>query len=210
MKTEMIHTEAEALSFIQKHGFVTLFPVRGIIFPSLYGSTAGESKEEKFQKAWNCADNLAQQKRIYYGKLVQGQVTLISLEIFPYIYKLQHSRKEIGETAKKMLDLLRRQGATSTTSLRKQLNLMGRDRKNIFTKALNQLQLDFAITVVSREKSPKMTYTWDLVERWIPRDLIDRANKTSLDLAKEKVVSKLMENAVITKQEQADKLLGWL
>lgn len=208
MKAKMIHTEEEALGFIQKHGLVTLFPVRGTKLPSLYGSTAGESREEKFRKAWDWADNLAQQKKIFYGKLVRDQVTLISLEIFPYVYKLRHLREEMGEIAGDMLDLLRRHGATSTTKLRKQLHLMGKDRKGLFTRALNQLQLSFVITVVSREKSPKMTYTWDLVERWMPKDLIDKAIKTSRQLAKDRVASKLMKNAVIARAEEADNLLG--
>jgi len=208
MKAKMIHTEKEALGFIEKYGLVTLFPVRGTKFPSLYGSTAKESREERFRKAWDWADNLAQEKKIFYGKLVRGQVTLISLEIFPYVYKLRHLKGDIGEIAENMLDLLRRHGASSTTKLRKQLHLMGKEQKRLFTRALNQLQLSFIITVVSREKSPKMTYTWDLVERWMPKDLIDKAVKTSRQLAKDRVASKLMENAVIARPEEVDYLLG--
>jgi len=81
-------TEEEALSFINKRGFATLFPIRGFSFPNLYQAIAGMNKDEKFEKAWQWADNLAQMKRVHYGKFVRKQVTLISLEMFPYFYKL--------------------------------------------------------------------------------------------------------------------------
>jgi len=208
-ETPAIYSEKEALAFIEKHGLVTLFPVKGTRIPSLYGSTAGKNREEKFDKAWAWADNLAQQKKIYYGKLVGKQVTLASLEIFPYIFKLHHEKEELNETAKKILQFLRRHGATSTTDLRKQLKLMGKERKGKFTKALEQLQLNQAITVVAREKSPKMTYTWDLVERWMPKELLTKAAKTDEDVAKEKIVTKLLESKAITNPEEADRLLRW-
>jgi len=209
MKENMIHTENEALAFIERHGLVTLFPIKGTRFPSLYGSTAGKSKEEKFEKAWNWADNLAQRKKIYYGKLVGKQVTLVSLEIFPCIFKLHHNEEDLNETAKKILDLIKRHGATSTTNLRKQLKLIGKNRKKEFTKAREQLQLNHVITVVEREKSPKMTYTWNLVERWMPKKLLTTAAKTSETSAKERIVAKLLQNKVITTSEEAGKLLDW-
>jgi len=202
MKEAMIRTEKEALAFIEKHRLVTLFPVKNIAFPSLYGSTAGKSREEIFEKAWAWADNLAQQKKIYYGKLVGKQVTLVSLEVFPYIFKLYHMKEELNTTAKKILDYLTRHGATSTTRLRKQLNLIGKERKSQFTKAMDQLQLNHTITVVAREKSPKMTYTWDLIERWLPRELFKKSESTTETVAKERIVTKMLESRAISRLEE--------
>jgi len=207
MEECMIHTEEEALAFIEKHGFVTLFPIKGTHFPSLYGSTAGKSREEKFEKAWTWADNLAQQKKIYYGKLIGKQVALVSLEIFPYIFKLYHSKEELNETAKKILDFLTQYGAASTTNLRKELKLTGKEQKSKFTKALGQLQLNLFIAIVDREKSPKMTYTWDLIERWMPRELFKKAKSTAQIVARESIAEKMLESKVISKPEDLKKIL---
>lgn len=209
MEGTIIWTQSEALAFIEKKGLVTLFPVRGTSFPSLYGSTAGKNREERFEKAWTWADNLSQQKKIYYGKLVRKQVTLVSLSVFPHIFKLCHNKEKLNVTAKKILNFLVKSGPTSTTKIRKQLKLMGKSRKSEFTKALDQLQLNLAITVVDREKSPRMTYSWDLVERWMPKELLLKAAKISEDLAKEEIATKLLENKAITKPEEAYRLLGW-
>lgn len=199
-------TEEEALSFIKKYGFITLFPIRGFSFPNLYQATAGRNKDEKFEKAWQWADNLAEKKKIHYGKLVHKQVTLISLEMFPYFYKLC-GKRELSETAQKILAFLKERGATSTTLLRKNLNLTGKAKKYGFTKAMDELQVTFSVAIVGREKSPKIIYSYDLIERWMPTELLTRDEDIDEDTAKERVNGKLLENRIFTKHEDAETFL---
>jgi len=206
MAEKMIHTEKEALAFIEKHGFATLFPVRKTSFLSLYGFTAGKSKEEKFEKAWKWADDLAYKKQIHYGKMVHKQVTLFSLEMFPHFYKL-YRNSQLNETAQKILDFIKQHGPTSTTILRKSLNLWGKENKNEFVKAIDQLQMAFALAIVNREKPPKMTHIYDLTERWMPRGLLKKAESTSEIVARERIVAKMLENRVISKPEDWKKIL---
>ena len=199
-------TVEEALRFVNKYGLVTLFPIRGFSFPNLYQAIAGKSKEEKLQKAWEWADNLSEKKKIHYGKLVRKQATLISLEMFPHFYKLCGKRK-LSETAQKILEFLKQKGATSTTLLKKNLNLMGKARKYEFTKAVDELQVTFSVAIVGREESPRMTYSYDLIERWMPKDLIEKAVKISETTAKERIKAKLLENRVFSKHEDAETFL---
>jgi hypothetical protein len=186
-------TGQEALRFVNKYGIVTLFPIRGLSFPNLYQATFGKSKEERFQRAWEWADYLSEKKKIHYGKLVRGQVTLISLEMFPYLYGIRRGCK-LSKSAQKILGFLLKKGATSTTLLRENLNFTGKAKKNEFTKAIDELQATFYIAIVSREKTPKMTYSYDLIERWMPENLIEESRKASAIIAKEKIRSKLAES----------------
>ena len=202
----IITNEDEALNFINKYGFVTLFPVKGINLPSLYRATKG-SHEEKFTKAWTWADNLASKKQIHYGKLVHKQVTLMSLEMFPYFYRLCRENK-LSETAQKISDFLKEHRKTSTTGLRKSLGFMQKGKKNEFLKAIDELQVAFAIAIVNREKPPKMTYTYDLMERWMPENLLKKAELIDKDTAKKKVITKMLENNLIPTAQDAEKLLG--
>jgi len=202
-------TEKEALSFINKYGLATLFPIRRFSFPNLYQATAGKNREEKFSRAWQWADNLSEKKKIHYGKLVRKQVTLISLEMFPNFYRLYGKRK-LSETAQKILDFLKQKGATSTTLLKKNLNLMGKEKKSEFTKAMDELQATFSVAIVAREESPKMTYSYDLMKRWMPKDLIEKALDISDNTAKERIKAKLLENRVFSNQEDAETLLKGL
>jgi len=201
----VVNSQEEALEFINKHGVVTLFPIKGTSFPSLYHATKG-NRQEKFDRAWGWADDLAMEKLIHYGKLVRKQVSLVSLDLFPSLYKLCRTR-ELSDVAKKMLNFLETHGSTSTTVLRKRLGFWGKEKKNTFTKAVDELQLTFAIAIVGREKPPRMTHIYDLTERWMPKSLFKGAEKIDRAEAKAKIIAKLMENQVISRPTDAEKLL---
>jgi len=201
----ILTSEEEALKFINKYGVVTLFPVRGLPFPSLYKATRG-NRQEKFENAWKWADELGYKKLIHYGKLIHKQVTLFSLEMFPHFYKLCRKSK-LNKTAKKILDLLKQHGPASTTVLRKSLKLFGKENKNEFMRAIDQLQMAFAVAIVSREKPPKMTHIYDLTERWMPRELLKKAESTTETVAREKIVTKMLESRVISQPEDLKKIL---
>ena len=199
--------EDEALNFINKYGIATLFSVKGKNFPSLYRATRG-SREEKFRDAWAWADNLAFTKQIHYGKLVCKQVTLVSLEMFPYFHRLC-SENQLGKTAQRILDFLTENGRTSTTGLREYLDFKGKEKKNEFLKAVDELQMAFAIAIVDREKPPRLTHIYDVIERWMPKWSLDKARHIDKDTAKGKVIAKMLENAVIGKAEDAKSLFSF-
>jgi len=199
-------SKEEALKFINKYGFVTLFPVKGKIFPSLYRATKG-NREEKFTNAWAWADNLALKKQIHYGKLIYKQVTFVSLEMFPYSYRLWRESK-LSETAQKILDFLNKHGKASTTELRKNLDFMGKEKKSEFLRAIDELQMAFAIAIVDREKPPRMTHIYDIMERWMPETLLKQAELVSRDIAKERIVAKMLENGLISTAQDVKKIFG--
>ena len=203
---DTVNSEEEALNFINKYGFVTLFPIRRIVFPNLYQATVG-NREEKFDNAWKWADDLAMKKLIHYGKLVRKQVTLVSLEFFPYLYKLCRE-KTLGTTAQKILAFIKVHGSTSTTVLRKSLGLMGKGKKYVFTKAINELQMALTVAIVDREKLPRMTHIYDLIERWMPPSLFEKVDAVSKKDAKDRVTAKLLENKLISTREEAQIFLG--
>ena len=202
----LLTNESEALDFINKYGIVTLFPIKGKSFPSLYKATKG-SHEEKFRDSWAWADNLAFRKQIHYGKLVHKQVTLVSLEMFPYFYRLCREGR-LSETAQKILNFLTENGKTSTTGLRESLGFRGKEKKSEFLRAIDELQMAFNIAIVDREKQPRMTHIYDLMERWMPRNLLEGAEFVSKDEAKKRITTKLLENSVIPKTEDAKKYLS--
>jgi uncharacterized protein YcaQ len=127
---------------------------------------------------------------------VHTQVTLVSLEMFPYLLSVARER-QLSPTAQRMLDHLRQHGQTSTTRLREALDLAGKAQKGEFSRALDELQAAFAIAIVAREKAPKFTYSYDLMERWMPKALLAKADTITAEAAKQRIVAKLMETSVI-------------
>ncbi len=199
-------TNAEqALAFINQYGLVTLFPVKGKQFPSLYRAAQG-SREEKLERTWAWGDELAQAKRIHYGKLVHGQVTLVSLEVFPYLVRLTRERP-LSPSAQRMLEYLRQHGMTATTALRPALSLTGKAQKAEFSRALDELQASLRIAIVARERAPKFTYSYDLMERWMPKALLAKAGALTIDAAKEKLTVRLVAASVIAAPQDIKQFL---
>jgi YesN/AraC family two-component response regulator len=209
LEEDILTSMEEALEFINKYGAVTLFPIRKLtIFPSLYRATEG-NRQQKFDNAWGWADKLAENKQIHYGKLVRKQVTLVSLQMFPYFYKV-YNKTPLSEDAKKIREYIKTHVPTSTSDLRKNLGFAGKENKQRFVNAIDQLQTAFFIAIVGREKPPKMTHIYDLMERWMPKRLMETAQKIETTAAKKKIVEKLSENKIITNPLDAKILLGRL
>lgn len=126
--------------------------------------------------------------------------------MFPYFYKLCGKRK-LSKTAQKILKFFRQKGVTSTTLLKRSLNLMGKTKKYKFMKAMDELQATFSVAIVHREESPKMTYSYDLIERWTPMELLKKAEDVTENVAKGRIKAKLLENRVFSKLEDAETFL---
>lgn len=198
-------SEQQALDYINKYGVVTLFPVKNLPFPSLYKATKG-NRQEKFENAWKWADELGYKKQIHYGKLVRKQVTFCSIEMFPYFYKL-YRNTPLSQTAQRILDIIKQNGPTSTTILRKSLDLWGKEKKSEFLKAMDQLQMAFAVAIASREKPPRQTHIYDLTENWMPKVLLQKAESITEATAKEKVLAKMLKNQIISNPQDLKRIL---
>jgi len=205
---DTLTTTIEALDYINKYGAVTLFPIRNHNFPSLYRATKG-NRQQKFDNAWKWADRLGESKQVHYGKLVRKQVTLVSLEMFPYFYAV-YNKTPLNEDAKRIRNHIKTHGPTSTSDLRKNLAFAGKENKQRCLNVIEQLQMSFTIAIVGREKPPRMTHVYDLMERWMPKQLVETARKIDTNTAKRKIVEKLLENQVIVDSSGAKVFLGKL
>jgi hypothetical protein len=205
-KANTVTNKAEALALINQYGFLTLFPIKGTQFPNLYHAIKG-TREEKFDNTWAWGYQLAQQKQLYYGKFVRKQVTLISLELFPCFLRLARERP-LGPAAQHILTYLQAHGKTSTTNLRKHLGYQKKEHKPEFLRAIEELHLAFAIAIVKRDPAPKYTNTYDLIERWIPNSLLKKAETLTVETAREKIITQLLTNDVITTSTDAKRYIS--
>ncbi len=117
--------------------------------------------------------------------------------MLPYFYRLGKERK-LTSTAGRILSFLEQNGRTSTSGLRNNLGFNQKNKRYEFSKAIDELQLVLAIAIVDRESPPRLTHIYDLIERWMPRSLLQGAEPISKDVAREKIAGKLLENEVVS------------
>src|SRR5258706_1199585 len=68
---------SQALTFIDKRGFVYFWPIKGIDLPSLWASVAGDrpvahQHDDPGQSTCGCNDDALDKKRWYYAKILRG------------------------------------------------------------------------------------------------------------------------------------------
>jgi len=200
-----VTNEEEALAFINQHGFVTLFPIKGTPFPNLYHTIKG-SPDEKFDKTWTWGYQLSQQKHLHYAKFIHKQVTLISWALLPSFLRLARDQP-LGPAAQRIRTHLQTHGKTSTTNLRKHLGYQHKEHKPEFLHAIEELHLAFAIAIVQRDPAPQYTNTYDLIERWIPTSHLKKAQSLTIEAARQKIITTLLTNSVITTPTDAQRYI---
>src|SRR5688572_8137554 len=94
--SKRLSSPSQALSFINKRGFVYFWPIKGIDLPSLWTAVAGnrpvaDKHDDPGHITWGWKDGALDKKTWYYGKILRRKGTMISLEIAPYFYALSEN-----------------------------------------------------------------------------------------------------------------------
>jgi hypothetical protein len=134
-----VRGERSALAFITEIGFCSTFHRVREPLPCLWVAVCGR-RNPRFPKhthtdpyvglTWLLKDLLPAKRRVYYGKLLKGRPTLVSLDCFPAFFRLIRGEKGSGDylsdyraghmtrTAKVVMDALQEMHPQYTPELR--------------------------------------------------------------------------------------------
>lgn len=224
-----LHTEAEALAFVDKVGFCFLFASRGLAMPTLWEAICGEARpmprhhdDPDLGRAWEWKDALPARKACFYGKLVHKLPTLISLSFLPHFYALspnygelddyleEYRQGQLSVEAKWVYEALLEGGPQSTTRLRKTAGLEGKANMRRFDRALAELQAGLKIVKVgiSDANAWGYCYVYDLFLRQYPEVAVQARTISSVQ-AEDALCLKYLESAVCVPQGEIGRLFGW-
>lgn len=183
-----VRGERSALAFINEVGFCSTFHRVSEPLPCLWVAVCGR-RTPRFPKhthsdpsiglTWLLKDVLPAKKRVYYGKLLKGRPTLVSLSCFPAFFRLIRGDKGSGDylgdyragrltrTAKIVMDALLEKNPQYTPDLRAacRLNAPGQTRE--FERAIGELQRGLWIVKTEERYEPSFSYRWDLLDHWL-------------------------------------------
>ena len=222
-----ISSPAQALTFVNKRGFVYFWPIKGIDMPSLWTAVAGDrpvadKHDDPGHITWRWKDGALDKKIWYYGKILRKKATIISLEVAPYFYALSenygspeedylvaYEEGRLPQAAKQLYEALLNEGALNTIDLRRAAKLSNA-KESEFNKALEILQSDFKILPVgvSDAGAWKYSFIYEIVPRYYP-DLPERARKISEKEARAKLVELYLESVGAAQESDVNKLFGW-
>lgn len=225
--SKRVSTPAQALTFINKRGFVYFWPIKGIDLPNLWTAVAGDrpvadQHDDPGHITWGWKDNALDKKIWYYAKILRKKATMISLDIAPYFYALSenygspeddyllaYEEGQLSQAAKLVYETLLKEGSLNTIDLRRAAKLANA-KDSEFNKALEVLQADFKILPVgvSEAGAWKYSFIYEIVPRHYP-DLPEQAHHIKQSEARRKLVELFFESVGAAPEGDLNKLFRW-
>jgi hypothetical protein len=222
-----VSSPAQALTFVNKRGFIYFWPIKDITMPSLWTAVAGERPvadrhDDPGHITWGWKDGALEKKLCYYAKILRKKATMISLEIAPYFYALSenygspeedyllaYEEGRLSQAAKQVYEALLKEGSMNTIDLRRAAQLANA-KDSEFNKALEVLQSDFKILPVGVAEAGawKYSFIYEVVSRHYPK-LPEQARKIGEREARTKLVELYFESVGAAQESDVNKLFGW-
>jgi len=225
-----VRTEDEAKAFVDEVGFCYLFGDRTVEMPTLWEAVCGERRsvprhhrDPDLGRTWRWKDTLPSRGEIYYGKLLRGKPTLVSLQWLPYFYALSPNYGEVEDylleyeegrmsaEAKAIYEVLIRHGAMATSHLRRLSGLSGGGvNARRFDRAIAELQVGLKIVKVGISDANRWgyAYVYDVFLRRLPQ-VPEQARHISSDRAMEALFLQYLYNVVAEAETRIRRVFRW-
>jgi hypothetical protein len=226
-RKQQIHTVGEAETFINTVGFCFAFKANRSELPCLWHAAAGERNPEYplhvqndpyISLVWVAKDQLAAEKKVYYGKAFKKRPTFISLEYFPHFYRLisdqrgdhylaDYTRGGLSRDARRILDILNEQSPQITADLKTAAAMSNPDKRSAFDAAMAELQSKLYVVKIGEFYDP-FTFLWDLVERRFA-DEISASTSLGVDQAREAILLRYFKALWVAGPKSIERLFAW-
>ncbi len=223
-----LRSKQDAIDFVNTRGAVFFWPIKGIVFPSLWGAVAGNRNvpndhDDPAHVTWQWKDDLLGKRAWFYAKVIRQKSTIISLDLIPDFYALSpnygdpeadymisYEEGVLSSEEKLVYEALLNNGAMDTLSLRKAANLSSSENSSRFNRALLLLQRDLRILPVGIAETGAWHYAFifDTVHRHFPK-LSGQAHSISESSARQKILKSYFTSVGIGTQNDIKKLFQW-
>jgi len=214
-----VRSKREALRFVNALGFCYAFTPGPGDLPGLFDVLATRSVDRMWSQTWQWKDELATDRRLFYGRLLKRKPTFVSLRYLPHFFSLTGNAGEpddyaqayregrLSLLAKEIYEYLRATGPCSTWVLRKQF-VVHADRTGPFHRALRMLQERCLIAKVAEQESGSYAYIWDTFHRWLPQ-AVSAAGSITTQTAAVRVLERYVRTVGAVRVHAAADLFEW-
>jgi hypothetical protein len=217
----------DALTFVEERGFIFFWPMKGVDLPSLWMAVAGErpvaaEHDDPGHITWNWKDTMLDKRGWYYGKLLRGRATLVSLSVIPYFYALSERVGDLDDymlayeagmltwEEKSIAEALLHHGALHTIELRRRANLSATSAKSRFERALSALQRGLWVLPVGVAEAGSWRYAfiYELFDRWFP-NVLSQAREITGREAYQRLASHYLNSVGAVSEKGISRLFRW-
>ncbi|HEV8672180.1 MAG TPA: crosslink repair DNA glycosylase YcaQ family protein [Candidatus Limnocylindria bacterium] len=214
----------QLVGMVDAFGFCFAFTLRSgeAPIPACFDHLSTNSEDRKWGWMWGWKDELPEEKRLYYGKLLIRKPTFVSMKMLPTFYATFGRAGEaddhlddvragrLSEIARRVIDYLAQRGETQTKRMRADLGITSQEGKSDYAKAVEQLQRLMYIARVKAvgEGREDYNYTYDLFVRRYP-ETVKSAERISSNDAMTALLRRLVELAGGVTTKQVKRLFDW-
>jgi hypothetical protein len=187
-ETRGVETALDAERFVEHAGFAACLTDSRRPGPSLYVAVCGRrdavmprnvQKDHEASHTWHLKDEVVRRGKVYYAKLARGKALFVAPRMIPYFHAVWGMRKSeesarLSRDAQAILRVLRREWEMASIDLRDESGV--KDRQ-VFTKALDELQAAMIVVPSEVVYHPKFTYIWTLAVGRFPEALRQRVKR---------------------------------
>ncbi len=190
--------------------------------PACFDHLSTSDSGKKWEWMWPWKDELAEQKKLYYGKLLVKKPTFVSMKMLPTFYATFGRAGEaddhlddvragrLSDLARRVIEHLATHGETQKKRMRADLGIESKEGRNDYEKALEELQRLMYVARVKAvgERSDDYNYTYDLFVRRYP-ETVKAAEKLSSNDATATLLRHLLALAGGVTLKQVMRLFDW-
>src|SRR5947208_4646460 len=180
------------------------------------------SDGRKWEWMWGWKDELAEAKRLYYGKLLAKKPTFVAMRMLPVFYATFGRAGEpddhlddiragrLSDVARRVVEFLAQRGETQTKRMRAELGISSQEGRLQYAKAVEELQRLMYVARVRAvgEGREDYNYTYDLFVRRYPETVRAAERLTSAE-AMVTILERLLELAGGVTEKQVARIFDW-
>ena len=222
-RAHRVRNAAQLVEMVDALGFCFAFTGESAYpVPACFDHLSTNDDGKKWEWMWPWKDELAEAKKLYYGKLLVKKPTFVSLKMLPVFYAtfgrageaddhLEDVRAgRLTDLARRVVEYLSHRGETQKKRMRADLGIESKDGRGDLERAIEQLQRLMYITRVKAvgERSDDYNYTYDLFVRRYP-ETVKAAERLSSADATRMLLLRLLELAGGVTEKQVSRLFDW-
>jgi len=219
-----VRSADQLVRMVDELGYCFAFTLRtgDAPLPAGFDHLSTNDEGRKWGWIWEWKDELAAERRLYYGTLLVRKPTFVSLTMLPTLYAtfgragepddhLEDVRAgRLSEISRRIVDFLAASGETQTKRMRAALGIVSKEGKRDYDKAIDEVQRLMYVALVRAvgEGREDYNYTYDLFGRRYPEALKAAEQLSSAD-AMRALLERSLDLAGALTVRQLERLFEW-
>lgn len=204
-------------------GFCFAFtPAEGLPIPGCFDHLSTNDVDRKWGWMWGWKDELAEERRLYYGPVLARKPTFVSMRLLPVWYAtfgragepddhLEDVRSgRISDIGRRIIDFVTANGESQTRRMRTELGVTSKEGRGRYDKALDDVQRLMYVARVKAvgEGREEYNYTYDLFVRRYA-EVVKAAERVASGDARTRILGRAVALAGGLTEKQVSKLFDW-